>query len=81
MYDYNCPDCDEMKLQSDKNARKINEVIEQVNALIQVNNETVDFIEEKAYEIIRNGLVIESPNGTQYKIIVTDDGLLYTERI
>ena len=81
MYDYNCPDCDEMKLQSDKNARKINEVIEQVNALIQVNNETVDFIEEKAYEIIRNGIVIESPNGTQYKIIVTDDGLLYTERI
>ena len=81
MYDYNCPDCDEMKLQSDKNARKINEVIEQVNALIQVNNETVDFIEEKTYEIIRNGIVIESPNGTQYKIIVTDDGLLYTERI
>ena len=81
MYDYNCPDCDEMKLQSDKNARKINEVIDQVNALIQVNNETVDFIEEKAYEIIRNGIVIESPNGTQYKIIVTDDGLLYTERI
>ena len=81
MHDYNCPDCDEMKLQSDKNARKINEVIDQVNALIQVNNETVDFIEEKAYEIIRNGIVIESPNGTQYKIIVTDDGLLYTERI
>ena len=52
MYDYNCPDCNEAKLQSDKNARKINEVIDQVNALIQVNNETVDFIEEKANEII-----------------------------
>ena len=52
MYDYKCPDCNEAKLQSDKNARKINEVIEQVNALIQVNNETVDFIEEKAIKII-----------------------------
>ena len=52
MYDYNCPDCNEAKLQSDKNARKINEVIEQVNALIQVNNETVDFIEEKANEVV-----------------------------
>ena len=51
MYDYNCPDCNEAKLQSDKNARKINEVIEQVNALIQVINETVDFIEEKVEEV------------------------------
>ena len=48
---YNCPDCNEAKLQSDKNARKINEVIDQVNALIQVNNETVDFIEEIRTEI------------------------------
>ena len=52
MYDYNCPDCNEAKLQSDKNARKINEVIDQVNALIQVNNETVDFIEDKANEVV-----------------------------
>ena len=52
MYDYNCPDCNEAKLQSDKNTRKINEVIEQVNALIQVNNDTVDFIEEKANEVV-----------------------------
>ena len=51
MYNYNCPNCNEAKLQSDKNARKINEVIDQVNALIQVNNETVDFIEEKVEEI------------------------------
>ena len=51
---YNCPDCNEAKLQSDKNARKINEVIEQVNALIQVNNETVDFIEDKANEIVED---------------------------
>ena len=50
MNSYNCPDCNEAKLQSDKNSRKINEVIDQVNALIQVNNETVDFIEEKANE-------------------------------
>ena len=52
MYDCNCPDCKDAKLQSDKNARKINEVIDQVNALIQVNNETVDFIEEKADRIV-----------------------------
>ena len=52
MNNYNCPDCNEAKLQSDKNARKINEVIEQVNALVQVNNELVDFIEEKANEIV-----------------------------
>lgn len=52
MYEYNCPDCNEAKLQSDKNARKINEVIDQVNALIQVINETVDFIEEKANEVV-----------------------------
>ena len=52
MFDYKCPDCNEAKLQTDKNARKINEVIDQVNALIQVNNETVDFIEEKANEVI-----------------------------
>ena len=50
MNSYNCPDCNDAKLQSDKNARKINEVIEQVNRLIQVNNETVDFIEEVAEE-------------------------------
>lgn len=59
MYDYNCPDCNETKLQTDKNARKINEIIEQVNALIQVNNETVDFIKEKANEIIEEILEIK----------------------
>ena len=50
MHNYNCPECNEAKLQSDKNARKINEVIDRVNTLIQVNNETVDFIEDKANE-------------------------------
>ena len=52
MYNYNCSECNEAKLQSDKNARKINEVIDRVNALIQVNNETVDFLEEKANEVV-----------------------------
>ena len=61
MYEYNCPDCNEAKLQSDKNARKINEVIEQVNALIQVNNETVDFIEEKVNKMLGD-LLIEIEN-------------------
>ena len=53
MYDYNCPDCNDAKLQSDKNSRKINEVIEQVNALIDVNNNTADFIKEKVDEVVR----------------------------
>lgn len=52
MNSYNCPDCNDAKLQSDKNARKINEVIEQVNNLIEIINETVDFIEEKVEEIV-----------------------------
>ena len=61
MYEYKCPDCNEAKLQSDKNARKINEVIDQVNALIQVNNETVDFIKEKSNEILSD-LITEIEN-------------------
>ena len=54
MSNYYCPDCNDTKLQSDKVARKVNEVIEQVNALIQVNNGTVDFIEDKANEIVQD---------------------------
>ena len=61
MYEYKCPDCNEAKLQSDKNTRKINEVIEQVNALIKVNNETVDFIKEKSNEILSD-LITEIEN-------------------
>ena len=93
MNNYNCPDCNDSKLQSDKNARKINEVIDQVNALIQVNNETVDFIEEKTNEVVEeiaeikvsevigdNGIILNSPNGTQFKIKVNDDGTLKTEK-
>ena len=53
MNSYNCPDCNEAKLQSDKNARKINEVIYKVNELVQVINEIVDFIEEKATEKVQ----------------------------
>ena len=52
MYNYNCPDCNEAKLQSDKNARKINEVIDQVNALTQVNNQIVDYIEDRVNEVV-----------------------------
>ena len=61
MYDYNCPNCNEAKLQSEKNVRKINEVIDQVNALIQINNETVDFIEEKTIEMLSD-LITEIEN-------------------
>ena len=61
MYDYNCPDCNEAKLQSDKNARKINEVIYKVNTLIKVNNETVDFIEEKANEKVEEIANVKVP--------------------
>ena len=62
---YKCPDCNEVKLQSDKNTRKINEVIEQVNVLIEVNNETVDFIEEKVDVIVEDkvdGIVEDKVN-------------------
>ena len=58
MYNYNCPECNDAKLQSDKNARKINEVIEQVNTLIQNNNETVDFIKEKVNKAVDDRLNI-----------------------
>ena len=61
-HDYNCPDCNEAKLQSDKNARKINQVIEQVNALIDFNNDNIentekivrDVAEEKVNEALSN---------------------------
>ena len=61
MYNYNCPECEEAKLQSDKNARKINEVIEQVNALIDDNNETVNIIEEKATEKVNEIAKVKVP--------------------
>ena len=48
--DYTCPICKEAKLQSDKNARKINEIIEQVNAIIDLIL-SEDISEEKVEEI------------------------------
>ena len=54
MYDYNCPDCNEAKLQSDKNARKINEVIDQVNQIIDNDIATIEYLLEKADEIVGN---------------------------
>ena len=83
MYNYNCPDCNDAKLQSDKNARKINEVIDQLNALIQINNETVDFIEEKANEVVSELAEIMVNENISTKInMVSDDGtkwLLYID--
>ena len=52
MYDYNCPDCNKAKLQSDKNARKINEVIDQVNQIIDNDIATTEYLLEKADEIV-----------------------------
>ena len=52
MYDYNCPDCNEAKLQSDKNARKINEIIGQVNQIVDNDIATTDYLLEKADEIV-----------------------------
>ena len=52
MYEYNCPDCNEAKLQSNKNARKINEVIEQVNQIIDNDIATTDYLLQKADEIV-----------------------------
>ena len=59
MYDYDCPDCNETKIQSDKNARKINEVIDQVNGLTKLYNDTEDFIKEKGNEIVGEIAVIK----------------------
>ena len=52
MYEYNCPDCNEAKLQSDKNARKINEVINQLNQIIDNDIATTDYLLQKADEIV-----------------------------
>ena len=52
MHEYNCPDCNEAKLQSDKNARKINEVIEQINQIVDNDIATTDYLLEKADEIV-----------------------------
>ena len=52
MYDYNCPDCNEAKLQSDKNARKINEIIGQVNQIVDNDIATTKYLLEKADEIV-----------------------------
>ena len=52
MYDYNCPDCNEAKLQSDKNARKINDVIDQVNLIIDNQYATIEYLLDKADEIV-----------------------------
>ena len=51
MNSYNCPDCNDAKLQSDKNARKINEVIEQVNQIIDNDIATTEYLLQKADEI------------------------------
>ena len=48
MYDYKCPDCNDAKLQEDRNARKINEVIDKVNEITGIINEEEEFIKEVA---------------------------------
>ena len=52
MYDYNCPDCNDAKLQEDRNARKINEVIDQVNQIIDNDIATTEYLLQKADEIV-----------------------------
>ena len=55
MNNYNCPDCNEAKLQSDKVARKVNEVIEQVNQIIEIIEELRTEIDDikQSIEIIQ----------------------------
>ena len=76
MYDYNCPDCNEAKLQSEKNARKINEIIEQINQIISNDIATTDYLLKKANEIVGeiaerklnellNGLTVEVDNTSE----------------
>ena len=52
MYDYNCPDCNEAKLQSDKNARKINEIIGQLNQIVDNDIATTEYLLNKADKIV-----------------------------
>ena len=52
MYDYNCPDCNEAKLQTDRNARKINEIIGQVNQIVDNDIATTEYLLKKADEIV-----------------------------
>ena len=49
---YNCPDCNDAKIQSDKNARKINEVIDKVNQIIDNDIATTEYLLKKADEIV-----------------------------
>ena len=58
---YNCPDCNEAKLQSDKNARKINEVIEQVNELTSLYKDTENLIQQKAEEKVEQVANVKVP--------------------
>ena len=83
MYDYNCPDCNEAKLQSDKNARKINEVIDQVNQIIDNDIATTEYLLEKADEIvgetaeIKVNEVLDDLNSEINKIYSFKDGFEY----
>lgn len=61
MYNYNCPDCEEAKLQSDKNTRKINEVIDQVNELTSLYKDTENFIQQKAEEKVEQVANVKLP--------------------
>ena len=78
MYNYNCPICEEAKLQSDKNTRKINEVIEQVNALTPLYNDTEKLIQEKAelkVEEVANVKVPEIVNSMMNDVITSIENL------
>ena len=61
MYNYNCPDCEEAKLQSDKNTRKINEVIDQVNELTSLYKDTENLIQQKAEEKVEQVANVKVP--------------------
>jgi hypothetical protein len=63
--------------QENEELRILNENKRQENEEQRLAN---DIIREKFYKEIEEGIIIKSPNGTKYKIKVSDDGILYTTK-
>lgn len=54
---------------------------EEPNALFIIGNGTSDTDRKNAFEVTKDGgIILRSPNGTRFKITVSDDGILTTER-
>ena len=78
MYNYNCPECEETKIKTDKNTRKINEVIGQVNELTPLYNDTENLIESKANEKVEEVANVKVPEMVNN---ILDEVITKTENI